>query len=166
MFYLMTIKTIIQNKEVGDTINILVERNNEQKNIEVTIEEDKIIGMATITNYEYELPNELNINFKNGEGGSSGGLILSLGIYSEITGIDLLKGRDICGTGTIDINGNVGEIDGIKYKIAGAVRKKMDIVLVSPYNYEEAKKVIEENNYDIELVKVATFKEAVDYLTQ
>lgn len=160
------IKTIIQNKEVGDTINILVERDKMQKNIEVTLEEDKIIGMATITNYEYELPNELNINFKSGEGGSSGGLILSLGIYSEITGIDILKGRDICGTGTIDINGNVGEIDGIKYKIAGAVRKKMDIILVSPYNYDEAKKEIEENNYDIELVKVSTFKEAVDYLTK
>ena len=42
----------------------------------------------------------------------------------------------------------------------------MDIILVSPYNYDEAKQVIEENNYDIELVKVSTFKEAVEYLTQ
>ena len=42
----------------------------------------------------------------------------------------------------------------------------MDIILVSPYNYEEAKKVIEENKYDIELVKVSTFKEAIDYLTK
>ena len=42
----------------------------------------------------------------------------------------------------------------------------MDIVLVSPYNYEEAKEVIKENNYDIELVKVNTFKEAIEYLTQ
>jgi PDZ domain-containing protein len=93
-------------------------------------------------------------------------LILTLGIYSEITGIDILKGRNISGTGTIDINGNVGEIDGIKYKIAGAVRKKMDVILVSPYNYDEAKEVIEKNNYDIELVKVSTFQEAIDYLMQ
>lgn len=160
------IKEAIQRKNPGDIINILVERNKKEETIKVTLDEDKIIGMATITNYEYELPNELNINFKSGEGGSSGGLILTLGIYSEITGIDILKGRNICGTGTIDINGNVGEIDGIKYKIAGAVRKKMDIILVSPYNYDEAKKVIEENNYDIELVKVSTFKEAIDYLTK
>ena len=33
-------------------------------------------------------------------------------------------------------------------------------------NYEEAKKVVKENNYDIELVKVSTFKEAIDYLTK
>ena len=89
---------------------------------------------------------------------------MTLGIYSEITGTDLLKGRNIAGTGTIDIDGNVGEIDGIKYKIAGAVKDKMDIVLVSPYNYEEAKKVVEENKYDIELVEVSTFEEAINYL--
>ena len=160
------IKTIINNKNVGEKLNILIERNGREKNIPITIEEDKVIGIATITNYEYELPDELDINFKNGEGGSSGGLILTLGIYSEITGIDILKGRNVAGTGTIDIEGNVGEIDGIKYKIAGAVKDKMDIILVSPYNYDEAKKVVEENNYDIELVEVSTFKEAIDYLTK
>ena len=42
----------------------------------------------------------------------------------------------------------------------------MDIILVSPANYAEAKKVIKENNYDIELVKVSTFNEAIDYLTK
>ena len=160
------LKQIISTKNVGDTIELLVERNKKEKKITIPVEEDKIVGVSVITNYEYELPNELNINFKNGEGGSSGGLILTLGIYSEITGIDLLKGRNIAGTGTIDINGNVGEIDGIKYKIAGAVKDKMDIVLVSPYNYEEAKKVVEENKYDIELVKVSTFEEAINYLTK
>lgn len=163
---IMDLKSIIENKNVGDTINILVERNNKEKNIEIQVEEDKIIGIATVTNYEYELPDQLNINFKNSEGGSSGGLVLALGIYSEITGIDILKGRNIAGTGTIDIEGNVGEIDGIKYKIAGAVKNKMDLVLVSPYNYEEAKAVVEKNNYDIEIVKVSNFKEAIDYLTK
>lgn len=163
---IVDLKEIVDNKNVGDTINLVIERDKKEKNITITIEEDKIIGIATITNYEYELPDDLNINFKGSEGGSSGGLILTLGIYSEITGIDILKGRNVAGTGTIDIAGNVGEIDGIKYKIAGAVKDKMDIVLVSPYNYEEAKQVIEENNYDIELVKASTFKEAIDYLTK
>lgn len=160
------LKELIASKNVGDTIKLIIERDNKEKEINITLEEDKLIGIATITNYEYELPEDLNINFKGSEGGSSGGLILSLGIYSEITGIDILKGRNIAGTGTIDIEGNVGEIDGIKYKVAGAVKDNMDIILVSPYNYEEAKKVIEKNNYDIELVKVSTFKEAIDYLTK
>lgn len=161
-----TIKKYLETKKENDIVKIKIKRNGKTKEIPITLDKTKVIGIAMITNYEYETEDELNINFKSGEGGSSGGLVLALGIYSEITGVDLLKGRNIAGTGTIDALGNVGEIDGVKYKIAGAVKNKMDVILVSPYNYEEAKKVIKENNYKIELVKVSTFKEAIEYLTK
>lgn len=161
-----TIKKYLETKKENDIVKIKIKRNGKIKEIPITLDKTKVIGIAMITNYEYKTEDELNINFKSGEGGSSGGLVLALGIYSEITGIDLLKGRNVAGTGTIDALGNVGEIDGVKYKIAGAVKNKMDVILVSPYNYEEAKKVIKENNYKIELVKVSTFKEAIEYLTK
>lgn len=160
------IKDYLDTLSVNDTVKLLIKRNNKEKELTITLEEDKLLGIMMVTNYEYDTDKPLNINFKSGEGGSSGGLVLSLGIYSEITGIDLLKGRNIAGTGTIDIEGNVGEIDGIKYKLAGAVKNNIDIILVSPYNYEEAKKVVEENNYKIELVCVKTFEEAIEYLTK
>lgn len=161
-----TIKEYLSTLNKGDIITIKIKRNNKTKDITITLDENKIIGIMLVTNYIYETEDDLDIFFKNGEGGSSGGLILALGIYSQITGTDILKGRNIAGTGTIDIEGNIGEIDGIKYKIAGAVKKHMDVVLVSPYNYEEAQKVIKDNHYNIELVKVSTFKEAIDYLNQ
>ena len=161
-----TIKNYIENLSKGDTVTLNIIRDGKEKQVNITLDEDKVIGVMIITNYVYETEDEIDIDFKNGEGGSSGGLILSLGIYSKITGIDLLKGRNIAGTGTIDIDGNVGVIDGIKYKIAGAVKNNMDVILVSPYNYEEAKKVIDENNYKIELVCVKTFEEAIEYLTK
>ena len=90
---------------------------------------------------------------------------MSLSIYSAISGKDILKGRNIAGTGTIDMNGNVGEIGGIKYKIMGAVKNKMDVVLVPSANYKEAIKVKEAKNYKIKIVKVDTFMDAIDYLT-
>ena len=160
-----TIKEHLNNLSEGDIVNIKIKRNNKEKNISIPLEEDKLLGIMMITNYTYDTADDLNIAFKSGEGGSSGGLVLALGIYSEITGIDILKGKNIAGTGTIDIDGNVGEIDGIKYKIAGAVKKNMDVVLVSPYNYDEAIKVVKDNKYNIKIVKVNTFDEAVDYLT-
>lgn len=160
------IKTIIDMKNVGDDVELLVNRNNKEKRIKVKLDDDKLLGITIITNYDYELPDDLNINFKSSEGGSSGGLVLALGIYSQITDIDILKGRNIAGTGTIDTLGNVGKIDGIKYKIAGAVRDKMDVVLVASDNYEEAKQVVMDNNYDIELVEVSTFEKAIEYLLQ
>ena len=161
-----TIKEYLSSLNSGDKVNLKIKRNDKEETISITIDEDKLIGIMLITNYIYETPDDLNINFRSGEGGSSGGLVLALGIYSEITDTDILKGRNIAGTGTIDIDGTIGEIDGIKYKIAGAVRNKMDVVLVSPYNYEEAKQVVKENNYNIEIVCVKTFEEAINYLTK
>ena len=133
-----TIKTYLQTLKPGDKVKLNITRDKSLKEIYVTLEEDKLLGVMLVTNYIYETEDNLDIAFKSGEGGSSGGMILALGIYSKITGIDLLKGRNIAGTGTIDINGNIGEIDGIKYKIAGAVKNKIDVILVSPYNHEEA----------------------------
>ena len=161
-----TIKEYLNKTAPGTIVKVKIKRDKKEKEITVTLDEDKLLGIMLITNYEYETEDDLDIDFKSGEGGSSGGLILSLAIYSEITDTDILKGRNIAGTGTIDINGNVGEIDGVKYKIAGAVKNHMDVILVSSYNYDEAKKVIEDNNYKIELVKVNTFEEAIEYLTK
>ena len=161
-----TIKDVLSKKKIGELAKFIVDRNGKEIEVSIPVPEDGIVGIAIMTNYDYEVEDEIDLGFRYGEGGSSGGLVLTLALYSEITGIDILKGRDIAGTGTIDIDGNVGEIDGIKYKIAGASKKKMDVVLVSPDNYEEAVKVNEENNYNLEIVKVSTFKEAVDYLTK
>ena len=163
---IMTIKNHLQELSPKDTVNVTIERNGKEKNINITLEEDKMLGIMLITNYNYEVPNEIPQLFRSGEGGASGGMILSLGIYSYISGEDIPKGRKIAGTGTIDIDGNIGEIDGVKHKIMGAVKNKMDIVLVSQYNYEEAKKIVDENHYNIELVEVKTLREAIDYLTQ
>ena len=90
--------------------------------------------------------------------------MLTLTIYSAISGDDIIKGRKIAGTGTIDINGNVGEIDGIKYKIMGAHKKGVDVVLVPSSNYEEAMRVKKDKGYDMEIVEVKTFSDAVNYL--
>jgi len=158
------IKNMLAEYEVGANIKLKVIRRGKEHELVVKLDEDKLLGVVIITNYIYDVSDEIEFNFKNGEGGSSGGLILSLGVYSEITGIDILKGRNIAGTGTVDINGNVGKIDGIKYKIAGAVKDKMDVILVASGNYEEALEVVRDNNYDIELVEIKTFKDAVDYL--
>ena len=90
--------------------------------------------------------------------------MLALSIYNAITSEDITHGFKVAGTGTIDIEGNVGEIGGIKYKIMGAVRNKMDLVFVPTTNYDEAIKVKKEHNYDIDIIKVNTFEEALNYL--
>ena len=164
---LLDMNNLTDSKNVGDKITIKVKRDGKEKNCEATIIEldgSKKIGIYMIKLYDYELERDVDLKFSNREGGSSGGLMLSLAIYNRLVEEDITKGRKIVGTGTIDSNGNVGEIGGVKYKLKGAVRNKADIFLVPIDNYVEAMHEKEEHDYDIEIVKVSTLKEAINYL--
>ena len=91
--------------------------------------------------------------------------MLSLALYDKLVDEDITKGYKIAGTGTIDKNGNVGEIGGVKYKLKGAVNAKSDIFMVpNGENYEECIKLKAKYNYDIEIIGVSTFKEAITEL--
>ena len=72
----------------------------------------------------------------------------------------------IIGTGTIDSEGNVGIIGGIKYKLIGAVNNKAKIFLCPKDNYEEASRLAKERNYDIIIKSISTFDEAIKYLKE
>lgn len=161
------IKKIISNKDVGEIIAFKIEREGKEREVksEIKLENNsKVIGVIIVTEYDFDIDPKINIKFKNSESGASGGLMLTLTIYNAISGEDIIKGRNISGTGTISSDGSVGEIDGIKYKIMGAVNNDMDIILVPSSNYDEAISVKEKYKYDIDIVKVDTFKEAVAYL--
>ena len=161
------IRNILDNKEENDKVKLLIKRNNKELEIEIPVSVEnnqKILGVVLYTYLDYELNPKIELKFKDSESGSSGGLMMALSIYNAISDEDIIKGRDIAGTGTIDSDGNVGKIDGIKYKIIGAYKNKMDIVLVPKDNYEEAKKINEENNYNLKLVKVEKFEDAIEYL--
>ena len=164
-----TLFEYIASNKIGDKITIKVKDiNGDDKTRKATLikvlDEPKVGAVVTET-FDVKSDEKINFNFKDRESGSSGGLMLTLTIYSHLNKIDLTDGKTIVGTGTIDINGNVGEISGVKYKLIGAVNKGAEVFLVPVgENYEEAKKVKKERNYDIKLVPVATFNEALEYL--
>lgn len=161
------IQNAASNKNVGDKINIKVRRNNKEQDCEAIInilDDEKKIGIYLIKLYDYDVEREIDLKFSNREGGSSGGLMLSLAIYNRLISEDLTKGLTIVGTGTIDANGNVGEIGGVKYKLKGAVNNKTDIFFVPVDNYEEAINEKNKHDYDIEVIKVETLQDAIDYL--
>lgn len=160
------IKEIIKDFNVNDKIEILYDRDGDTRKgyfILKEIENQKKAGLYLVKLYDYDIDKEISFKYKSTEGGSSGGFMSSLYIYNKISK-DITKGRKIVGTGTIDSNGNVGEIGGVKYKLKGAVSSKADIFLLPESNYEEAIKEKKKNNYQIEIVKVKTLADAVDYL--
>ena len=160
-------KKYLQTLEVGTRLEIKVERNNKEIDcyaILKEIEGEKIIGLYLVNIYDYELDPPINLKFKWNESGSSGGFMLSLAIYDRLVDDDLTKGRKIVGTGTIDANGNVGEIGGVKYKVLGASREKADIFFCPKENYEEAINTKNKYNLKLKIVKVETLEEAINYL--
>ena len=152
----------LSTKNIGDKLNVIVNKD-EEKYIKVgTVNGNKSLNVSVICNYDYK--SDVEFKFSGGESGPSGGLMIALSIYNQNTKEDITKGKTIAGTGTIDIDGSVGEIGGIKHKISGAVKAKVDLFLLPYDNYEEAKKVVKEHNYNIKLVPVKTFADALNYL--
>ena len=161
------IKKVINRKEEGEYVTFKILRNNKEKEIKSKIvlsENTKVVGVVIITEYDYDISPKIEIKFKNSESGSSGGLMLTLTIYNAINDEDIIKNRKIAGTGTISSDGTVGEIDGVKYKIMGAARDKVDVVFVPTANYEEAVMVNNKYKYNLNIVRVDSFKETIEYL--
>ena len=161
------LRAYVNTLNEGDTVSILVNRDGKEKECSAKIyntSDGLKVGISFLTTYEYETTPEIEVTTKNSESGSSGGLMLSLAIYNAIADEDITKGRTIVGTGTIGINGNVGEIDGVKYKLLGANKNNAEIFLCPMENYEEALEVKEEYDLDVEIHGVATFSEALEYL--
>ena len=161
------LKEVLNHKDVGDKVNLVVNRNGKNKDVYATVldyGDVKKIGIGFLTTYKYQLKPKMTIKTKDSESGSSGGLMLSLAIYNELISDDLTKGRKIVGTGTISLDGLVGAIDGVKYKMLGAQKNNANIFLCPEENYKEALKVKKEYNLSLTLKSVKTFDEAVEYL--
>ena len=161
------LREIVESKSAGDTISFTVSRNGKEKKCSAVIydtEDGLKVGISFLTTYEYDTNPEITVETKSSESGSSGGLMLTLAIYNALIPEDITKGRTVVGTGTISLDGTVGAIDGVKYKILGAVKNDADIFLCPMENYDEAIEVKEEFDLDIEIHGVANFDEALRYL--
>jgi len=106
-------------------------------------------------------------------GGPSGGLLQTIAIYNQLSSDDITHGLKIAGTGTINYDGSVGYIGGVKQKIATAYLNGVDLFFM-PYlnpdyyydNYVEALRACEELGIDPDgwLIPVASIDDAISYL--
>lgn len=164
------IANIINNSKVGDTISIEVENKGKtyyRKSTLIEMDGKPVIGVMLTSEKTIETEPKIVDNFAATESGSSGGLMLALEIYDNITNKNISKNRKIAGTGTIDEDGNVGQIGGVKYKLKGVYNDGIKIFLVpNGENYEEAIEVAKKENLDIQIIGVSTLEEAIKKLEE
>lgn len=114
-----------------------------------------VIGIVSVPNFPFQ------VRISSGDiGGPSAGLLWALGVTEVLTPDDLTAGRTVAGTGTVDLDGRVGPIGGVRLKIVAAEEAGAELFLVPRGNFEEARGAGEE----IELVPVSTVSDAVGAL--
>jgi Lon-like protease len=108
----------------------------------------------------YEFPVNVTIDTTNIVGPSAG-LMFSLSIVERLGPENLTANRQIAGTGTVDLDGNVGGIGGVRQKLIAAKRTGAVAFFVPKDNLGEARKGAPR---DLELVPVDKVADAVAWL--
>ena len=162
------ISEIVESLNFNDKLDIKVKNDDKEYSRYAYImdnEKEKKIGILISNVKEYDTYPNVDIKVSNNESGSSGGLITALAIYDALVKEDITRGLKIVGTGTIDLDGNIGSIGGVEYKLKSAVKQHADLFIVpNDSNYDEAIKIKKEKKYDIDIIGVSTFEEVLDYL--
>lgn len=112
-------------------------------------------------NLEDFTDSSLKVSLKN-TGGPSGGLVFALGLIDLLTPVDILQGRKVAGTGTINAKGEVGSIGGLTEKVLGAKDVGASVLFISRENCLDLPREVT----GISVVAVDTVDEAVAYLLQ
>lgn len=140
------------NASNGSPIDVTVERGGKQQTFKLTpvrASDDSRWILGAGLKQSYDLPAHVQYNL-DGVGGPSAGLMLALGTVDKLSEGTLLADEDaggdpyrsyISGTGTIDANGKVGAIGGIKYKILATGRYGARYFLAPKENCESIVKM-------------------------
>ncbi|GAA2744591.1 PDZ domain-containing protein [Terrabacter aerolatus] len=151
------VRDALQKKKPGDTVSMTVTR----KGKELTLDVPTVAGqggrtaLGVLLGLDHDFPAKITID-AGSIGGPSAGLMFSLGIYDKLTPGPLAGGRQIAGTGTIDDQGVVGPIGGIRQKLAGARDDGAQYFLAPADNCNE---VVGHVPDGLQVFKVGTFDE-------
>ena len=108
-------------------------------------------------------PSDISISLAK-TGGPSGGLAFALGIVELLTPENILRGRSVASTGTIDAEGNVGGIGGVAEKILAAEKAGATLILVPTSNCQDLAPGVATIPKGIKVAAVSSLKEALTAL--
>jgi PDZ domain-containing protein len=149
---------------IGDTIEMTIERNGDVMDVSVVLAErddspgTPMIGIGLSQLTEPPFP----ISIQSGDvGGPSAGMMHTLAIIDTLTPGELTNGHVVAGTGTIQLDGTVGNIGGVRQKVVGAEAAGAEYIMVPQGNYESA--LTAERDH-IQIVPISTLDDAISFL--
>lgn len=176
---------LLSTKQIGDKVTIEFLRAKQKREVTITLKEipnaeEKRAGLGITYAESKSIETEPSVTMKTEDiGGPSAGLMFTLEILNQLLDEDLTKGYAVAGTGEMLIDGSVGRIGGIDYKVIAADRDGMEIFFApddeitaemkAKYpelesNYATAVKTAKEIGTKMKIVPVKTVDDAIAYL--
>ncbi|ASS75705.1 hypothetical protein CIG75_12400 [Tumebacillus algifaecis] len=172
---------IQKNKKAGDKVEVRFTRDGKERKETLEVVSFTVntktgpverIGLGLQLENETRIETERKVKIDAADiGGPSAGLMFSLEIYNQLIPEDITKGHRIAGTGTISMEGAVGQIGGIRHKIVAANDEGAEIFFAPAdldpeydTNAFEAADEVKKLELKMKVVPVATLQEAIDYL--
>lgn len=115
-----TLRDLLQAHGAGTPAQVGIVRAGVPSTVSITPEKSggqTVLGIGA--GMDYSFPFDVKIQLDN-VGGPSAGQMFALGIIDKLTPEKLNGGKRVAGTGTIDNEGNVGPIGGIRQKMYAA----------------------------------------------
>jgi PDZ domain-containing protein len=95
------------------------------------------LGVDTEQQLAWDFPVKVSVEIPD-VGGPSAGLAMTLGIIDKLSGGDLTGKRTVAATGTIDPQGDVGDVGGVAQKTIAVERAGATVFFVPPQEYAAA----------------------------
>jgi len=130
----------------GQSVNLSVQNaKGQDRTVSVTLAKrpsspsEGFLGIEPLTRDDhFDYPIKISINAA-GIGGPSAGLSFTLGIIDALTGGNLTGRHVMAATGTIDVDGNVGDVGGVAEKTVSVARAGATLFLVPPQEFATAR---------------------------
>ncbi len=157
------IRNALLGRVPGDHVDFVVQRAGEKLDfdIELSAADDDptraIVGVLVET-LNPRFPVDIE---SSNVGGPSAGLMYTLSIIDLLSDGELTSGLVVAGTGTIQPDGSVGPIGGIRQKVVAAEAAGATVMFVPDTNYDEA---LTAPRGSMQLVRVKTVDDALAFL--
>lgn len=149
---------------IGEPMTVDITRDAIDTTVTITpVDSEQEPGTPVIGIYpgaDYDFPFDVEVELQN-VGGPSAGMMFALAIYDKLTPGALTGGEHIAGTGTIEGDGTVGPIGGIRQKLYAARDAGADYFLAPESNCDE---VVGHVPDGIEVFATGTLQTSIDIL--
>jgi PDZ domain-containing protein len=161
---------LLGGRKPGDTVTLSVDPvEGDQRDVTITLGENPdiqgkaFLGVSLQTrDLKLDFPFEVELESER-IGGPSAGLAYTLEVIDILTPGELTGGDPVAVTGTIELDGSIGEVGGVVQKTAAVEEAGIDLFLVPLGEVEQAREAAGD---DVRVEGVATLEDALRLLSE